>query len=262
MAIAQSHRTSDKGCDAALWIVAKRPGAPPLEGPVAAIERAAIDLLVAHHANNIRVLSACCDFEGKFSPNRERLVLGLVERSSEHKAQGAARVALASYLLGKVQMADRLAIEVPTAKSDANPKPWDAYILQCDADATRAQAEKLLNEVAEHYADESFRFRRFKTLGELAEDLRDEMNNLRIGKAAPEIDGLDLDGRRLKLSDHRGKVVMLVFWATWCGPCMAAVPEERKIYDQFKDRRFVMLGVSADDDLEAARKVVADRGIP
>ncbi len=65
LAIAQSHRTSDEGCDAALWIVAKRPGAHPLEGPVAAIEREAIDLLAAHHANNIRVLSACCDFDGK-----------------------------------------------------------------------------------------------------------------------------------------------------------------------------------------------------
>jgi peroxiredoxin len=206
--------------------------------------------------------SACCDFERNITPNRELLVSNAVEHATDHKARGAARVALASYLIAKADTADRLAFEDPTAKNDPNPKSWDAYVLECDVDATRVRAGELLQDVSQNYADESFQFRQFKTLGEMTAALLDQMNNIRVGKVAPEIDGLDLDGRRLKLSDHRGKVVMLVFWATWCSPCMAAVPDEQKIYDQFKGRQFVMLGVSADDDLEAARKIVAERGIP
>jgi hypothetical protein len=60
LAIAQRRPTSDEGCDAALWIVAKRPGRPALKGPITVIEREAIGLLVTHHANNLRVLSVEC----------------------------------------------------------------------------------------------------------------------------------------------------------------------------------------------------------
>ena len=54
------------------------------------------------------------------------------------------------------------------------------------------------------------------------------MLNLAVGKPAPEIEGVDVDGKPLKLSDYKGKVVVLVFWGSWCGPCMAQVPHERE----------------------------------
>ena len=54
---------------------------------------------------------------------------------------------------------------------------------------------------------------RKQTLGQAAEARLDEMHNLVVGKPAPEIVGVDLDGKPLKLSDYRGKVVALVFWA-------------------------------------------------
>ena len=54
-----------------------------------------------------------------------------------------------------------------------------------------------------------------------------------------------------------GKVVVLVFWGSWCGPCMAAVPHERQLVERFKGRPFVVVGVNSDEDREKALRVVA-----
>ena len=78
------------------------------------------------------------------------------------------------------------------------------------------------------------------------------MHNLIAGKPAPEIDGVGFDGKPLKLSDYRGKVVVLVFWGTWCGPCMREVPHERELAERLKDKPFAVLGVNCDDDEQAA----------
>jgi thiol-disulfide isomerase/thioredoxin len=85
--------------------------------------------------------------------------------------------------------------------------------------------------------------------------------NLQIGKVAPEISGEDLDGKPLTLSDHRGKVVVVCFWATWCGPCMAMVPHERELTERMHGRPFALLGVNSDDakDREKARKVTREK---
>jgi thiol-disulfide isomerase/thioredoxin len=75
-----------------------------------------------------------------------------------------------------------------------------------------------------------------------------------IGKKAIEIVGTTVEGERLRLSDFKGKVVLIDVWATWCGPCVAAIPHEKKLVERFKGRPFTILGISGDrtrDDLQS-----------
>ena len=71
---------------------------------------------------------------------------------------------------------------------------------------------------------------------------------INVGNAVPEVEGTDLEGKKVKLSSLKGKVVLLDFWATWCGPCRAMIPHEREMVEKLKDKPFVLLSVSADEE--------------
>ena len=84
----------------------------------------------------------------------------------------------------------------------------------------------------------------------------DEMAFLMPGKEALDFMQPKLDGKPLRLSDLRGKVVLLDFWASWCGPCRRENPNVVKIYEKYKDAGFTVMSVSLDKDKNAWQEAI------
>jgi peroxiredoxin len=82
----------------------------------------------------------------------------------------------------------------------------------------------------------------------------------RIGKVAPEIAGKDFDGVEFKLSDYRGKVVVLYFSGDWCGPCRGEYPYQRLMMELYKDQPFAILSVNS-DTLDVAKKAKIEKNL-
>jgi peroxiredoxin len=77
------------------------------------------------------------------------------------------------------------------------------------------------------------------------------------GDPAPDFKLSDIYGNKHRLSDYRGKVVLLNFWAKWCGPCLAEMPSMESLKKKLKDEEFVILTVSiAEEDLNSLKKFV------
>jgi thiol-disulfide isomerase/thioredoxin len=71
------------------------------------------------------------------------------------------------------------------------------------------------------------------------------MKLLPVGESAPDWQLTDAEGKVHSLSEYRGKVVVLDFWATWCGPCKDVMPRMQKLYEKFKDQGVVVFGVNS-----------------
>ena len=72
----------------------------------------------------------------------------------------------------------------------------------------------------------------------------------------------NLEGKDVRLEDYAGQVILLDFWASWCPPCRDEMPDLIKVYNQYRGKGFVILGVAAGDDPSAVREFVKKKGVP
>jgi len=99
------------------------------------------------------------------------------------------------------------------------------------------------------------------TFGDAARSELDSINNFSVGSHPPAIIGVDLDGHPLSTESYRGKILVLSFWGSWCGPCMAMVPLERRFADKVAGKPVVLIGVNSDAEAEKGRAVAAKEGM-
>lgn len=82
----------------------------------------------------------------------------------------------------------------------------------------------------------------------------------RVGNLAPDFDLVDLDGNNVRLSDLRGKVVFLNFWASWCPSCIAEMPDIEAVHQKYKDQNVVVVGVDIRENENTVRRFTEDNG--
>jgi len=141
----------------------------------------ALEILAKDHIQDKRMGAVAANLAESGSPNAEKLLRAILEKNSDHNAQAQACFALASFLKQKSEEA-----------------------LSTDT----KEAEKYFDLTVTKYGD-------IAELVEAAKSALFEIRNLGLGKTAPEIEGEDIDGKKFKLTDYRGKVVLIDFWGNW-----------------------------------------------
>lgn len=88
------------------------------------------------------------------------------------------------------------------------------------------------------------------------------LESVQPGRPAPDLIGTNPEGKEIKLSDLKGKVVLIDFWATWCGPCRAALPHVKELYDKYHDKGFEVFCVGDNDSSpDEWKKVIIEEGM-
>jgi hypothetical protein len=202
-ALAKSYPQDPVAIDALSWVVVHvRDGKKPAE---------AADILAAEHIASENLADVCLQLAESPSLAGERLLRLILEKSPHPEVQARACFYLAGLLQQQLRLHETLTAE-PTSRRRFDQfygKEFVKHLLGRSAAEISAEAEQLYDRVLQDYSSSD------NGMTELARVQLVELRHLTVGKPALEIEGEDIDGTPFKLSDYRGKVVMLSFWGHW-----------------------------------------------
>ena len=121
-----------------------------------------------------------------------------------------------------------------------------------DFETAEANLKKIVDEV-----------RLEEVLGKTASRVKSYLGaieNLQIGNQAPDFEAVDLNGKTIKLSDFKDKVILLDFWATWCGPCVKEIPNMKALKDKYADQ-LAIISISLDKKEEKLRSFIKAKNL-
>jgi peroxiredoxin len=196
----------------------------------------------------------------------ERLFRAVIEKDPNRYTRGLACLWLGQYLKRQSERIRSLREDSEKARhweamyleEGAGKESFNRFIAR-DPDALMKRAEQALERSLKEFPSDPAGDSRLTRAARanLTTDVQaelDEIRNLATGKPAPEIMGTDIDGRSFKLSDYRGKLVLLAFWAGWCGGGRDFAALERSLAETMRTRPFVLLGVNSDSDMVKLRE--------
>ena len=86
-----------------------------------------------------------------------------------------------------------------------------------------------------------------------------EISSLNAGNVAPDFNAVTIEGLPITLSDHRGKIVLLEFWSTTCGPCLPEIPHLKTLHEELPNSDFKIIGITHDKDLTRLKQFLQEK---
>jgi AhpC/TSA family len=196
----------------AVWQVNTTPWPVELVGEDGARARA-FALLQRDHIRSDKLGPTCQRLSFGFCKEYETFLRAVLEMNPQKEVQGAACLALAHFLSNRLQRLDLVKGQPQLTRefADLFGKEYVEELQRQDRTRATKEIETLFEQAAEKYGD--VKIDGGGTVGEKARAELFEIRQLCVGKEAPDIEGQDQDGKQFKLSDYRGKVVLLDFWS-------------------------------------------------